>query len=190
MQISWPFPILKGSTDSHLDCPKAAFGQHDSVTIHLHRDISKPRNRGDSTVLIFGLHAEEGQPRNLPAGPSQQVGAGSLEVIEEAVEGVVMRVAKYHTSAGPGWLAVKGPLLLLAGLQLPARSLLALHLIVNVKAAASLWTLVRQPEDFPSSVEPSWRRHRKDRGGLTRRFCRQLKISYQTVTNCSECLLS
>lgn len=108
------------------------------MTIHLHCDISKPRNRGDPTVLIFGLNAEEGQPHHLPAGPSQQIGAGSLEVIEEAIEGVVMRVPKYHTSAAAGRLTVKGPFLLLAGLQLPARSLLALHLVVNVKAAASL----------------------------------------------------
>lgn len=108
------------------------------MTIHLHCHISQPRNRGDPTVLIFGLHAEEGQPRHLPAGPSQQVRAGSLEVIKEAIEGVVMRVAEYHTSTGAGRLAVEGPLLLLTGLQLPARSLLALHLVVNVKAAASL----------------------------------------------------
>lgn len=108
------------------------------MTVHLHCDISKPGNRGDPTVLIFGLYAEKRQPCHLPAGPRQQVGAGSLEVIEEAIEGVVMRVAKYHTSAGAGRLAVKSPFLLLAGLQLPTRSLLALHLIVNVKAAASL----------------------------------------------------
>lgn len=59
-------------------------------------------------------------------------------MIEEAVEGVVMGVAKYHASASAGRLAVKSPFLLLAGLQLTAWSLLAVHLIVNVKAAASL----------------------------------------------------
>lgn len=108
------------------------------MTVNLHSDISKPRNGGDTAVLIFGFHAEEGQPRNLPAGPGQQVGAGSLEVVEQAVEGVVMRVAKHHTSAGAGRLAIEGPFLLLAGLQLPAWSLLAVHFIVKVKAAASL----------------------------------------------------
>ncbi len=108
------------------------------MTIHFHCDVSKPGNRGDTTVFIFGLHAKERQPGNLPTGPSQQVGAGSLEVVEEAVEGVVMRVTKDNTSAGAGWLAVKGSFLLLAGLQLPTRSLLTLHVIVNVKAAASL----------------------------------------------------
>ncbi|TNN47364.1 hypothetical protein EYF80_042452 [Liparis tanakae] len=49
-----------------------ALGARDSVTVHLNCDISKPRNRGDPTVLIFGLDAEERQPRHLPAGPSQQ----------------------------------------------------------------------------------------------------------------------
>lgn len=59
-------------------------------------------------------------------------------MIEEAIEGVVMRVAKDHTSAGAGWLAVEGAFLLLTGLQLPTWNLLALHLIVNVKAATTL----------------------------------------------------
>lgn len=59
-------------------------------------------------------------------------------MIKEAVEGVVMWVPEYHAGAGASGLAVKGPFLLLAGFQLPAWSLLALHLIVNVETAASL----------------------------------------------------
>lgn len=59
-------------------------------------------------------------------------------MIEEAVEGVVMRVAEDHAGASPGRLAVKSSFLLLASLQLPTWSLLALHLVVEVKAAASL----------------------------------------------------
>lgn len=108
------------------------------MTVHLHRDISKPRDIGHAAVLIFCLHAEEWQPCDLPAGSGQQVGAGSLEVIEEAVEGVVMWVAKHHASAGSCGLAIKGSFLLLTGLQLPTWSLLTLNLIVNVEAAASL----------------------------------------------------
>lgn len=73
-------------------------------------------------------------------------------MVEEAVEGVVMRVSKHHTGAGAGGLAVKGPFLLLAGLQLTTRRLLTLNIIVNIKAAASLGALLGQPEDFPSSV--------------------------------------
>lgn len=83
-------------------------------------------------------------------------------MVEQAVEGVVMRVAKHHTSAGAGRLAIEGPFLLLAGLQLPAWSLLAVHFIVNVKAAASLRTLVRQPKDFATSVKTPWRGCEKD----------------------------
>lgn len=129
---------LNGSTEYHLDCSKTSFRYHDSVAVHLHCDVSEPRHRRHAAVLIFGLHAKEGQPRNLPAGPSQQVGAGSLEVIEEAVEGVVMWVPEYHTGAGASGLAVESPVLLLAGFQLPAWSLLALDLIVNVETAAPL----------------------------------------------------
>lgn len=146
-------PNINGSTEYHLDCSKTSFRYHDSVAIHLHRDVSEPRHRSHAAVLIFGLHAKEGQPRNLPAGPGQQVGAGSLEVIEKAIEGVVMWVPEYHTGAGTSGLAVKSPFLLLAGFQLPARSLLALHPIVNVETAASLWTAVWQPEDFSTSIK-------------------------------------
>lgn len=126
------------SIDSHLDCSKTSFWQRNSVTIHLHCDVSKPGNRGSSTVLVFGLHTEEGQPCYLPAGPSQQVGAGPLEVIEEAIEGVIVGVSEYHTSAGASGLAVKGSFQLLTGFKLPTRSLLTLHLIIDVEAATPL----------------------------------------------------
>lgn len=89
------------------------------MTIHLHRDVSQPGDSSNPAVLVLSLHAEEGQPGHLPTGPSQQVGAGALEVIEEAVEGVVMGVPKDHTSAGASGLAIKGPFLLLAVLKLP-----------------------------------------------------------------------
>lgn len=76
-------------------------------------------------------------------------------MIEKAVEGVIVGVSKHYTGAGPGGLAVKGPILLLAVLKLPTGSLKALHLIIYIEASAPLGALVRQPEDFPSSVVPS-----------------------------------
>lgn len=108
------------------------------MTVHLHCDVSKPGNGGSSTVLVFGLHTKEGQSHHFPAGPSQQVGAGALEVIEEAVEGVVMRIPEYHAGAGTCGLAVKGSFHLLAGFKLATRSLLTLHHVIDVEAAAPL----------------------------------------------------
>jgi len=90
------------------------------MPIYLHRHISEPRHRDHATVFILGLHAEVGQTRHLPAWPCQQVGAGSLEVVEEAVESVVVWIAEDHAGAGADGLAVKRTLLLLACLQLAA----------------------------------------------------------------------
>lgn len=59
-------------------------------------------------------------------------------MIEEAIEGVVMGVPEYHAGAGASGLAVEGPFLLLAGLELTAWSLKTLHLVVSVEATASL----------------------------------------------------
>lgn len=123
------------------------------MSVHLHCDISEPRDGGHPAVLVLSLHAEEGQPRQLPAGASQEVGAGSLEVIEEPIKGVVMGVSEHHTSAGSGGLAVKGSFLLLTGLQRPTWSLLALQLVFKVEAATSLGALLRQPEDFSTTVK-------------------------------------
>lgn len=125
------------------------------MSVHLHRDISEPRDGGHPTILVLSLHTEEGQPRQLPAGASQEIGAGSLEVIEEPIKGVVVGVSEHHTSAGSGGLAVKGSFLLLTGLRLPTWSLLALHLVFNVEAAAPLGALVRQPEDLSTTVKTS-----------------------------------
>uniref|UniRef100_A0A3P8YS05 Uncharacterized protein n=1 Tax=Esox lucius TaxID=8010 RepID=A0A3P8YS05_ESOLU len=111
----------------HLYGALAAFRQGDTVTVHLHH----------AAVLVLGLHAEEGQAGHLPAGSGQQIGAGALEVVEKAIEGVVVRVAKDHTGAGARGLAVKGTLLLLTRFQLAARRLLAEHFIVYVHAPAS-----------------------------------------------------
>ena len=102
------------------------------MPVHLHCHISEPRDRGHATVFILGLHAEVRQPYHLPAWPRQQVGTGSLEVIEEAIEGVVVWVTEDHAGAGADGLAVEGPLLLLTGLQLAAGCLLTLNFVVHV----------------------------------------------------------
>lgn len=59
-------------------------------------------------------------------------------MVEEAIEGVVMRVPEHHASAGASGLAVKSPFLLFASFQLATRCLLTLHLVVNIETAASL----------------------------------------------------
>lgn len=123
------------------------------MTVDLHGYISQPGDGRNATVLVFGLHAEEGQPRRFPARPSQQVGTGPLKVVEQTVEGVVVRVAEHYAGTGACGLAEEGSLLLLAGLQLATLSVLAEHLVVHVQAATSLRAAVRQPEDLPSSVK-------------------------------------
>lgn len=149
--------IIVWLANSHLNCSKTAFWQRDSMTVNFHCHVSEPGNWGHPTVLIFSLDAEEWKPCQLPARPSQQVRTRPLEMIEKAVEGVVMRVTKHHTGAGASWLAVKGPFLLLAGFQLPTWSFLAMDLVVNVQAATSLQAEVGQPEVFTPSVISTWK---------------------------------
>ena len=102
------------------------------MAVHLHSDVPQPGYGGHAAVLVLCLHAEEGQAGHLPAWPRKQIGAGALEVVEEAVKGMVVWVTENHAGAGARGLAVEGTLLLLACLQLAAWRLLAEHLIVQV----------------------------------------------------------
>lgn len=86
------------------------------MAINIYCDISKPRNHGRAPVLILGLYTEVGQSWVLPAGSGQQVGASALEVVQEAIKGVVVGVSEYHASASARGLAVVGTLQLLARL--------------------------------------------------------------------------
>uniref|UniRef100_A0A8C4XNK1 Uncharacterized protein n=1 Tax=Falco tinnunculus TaxID=100819 RepID=A0A8C4XNK1_FALTI len=54
---------------------------------------------GAASVFILGLHVEVGQLGVWPALPGKEVGAGTLEVKEEAIEGVVMWISKHHAGA-------------------------------------------------------------------------------------------
>uniref|UniRef100_A0A8C8ABY4 Uncharacterized protein n=1 Tax=Otus sunia TaxID=257818 RepID=A0A8C8ABY4_9STRI len=54
---------------------------------------------GAASVLVLGLHVEVGQLGAWPALPGEEVGAGTLEVKEEAVEGVVMWISEHHAGA-------------------------------------------------------------------------------------------
>uniref|UniRef100_A0A8C3EPW3 Uncharacterized protein n=1 Tax=Corvus moneduloides TaxID=1196302 RepID=A0A8C3EPW3_CORMO len=69
------------------------------VRVDLHKNIPQPGDGGAASVLILGLHVEVGQLGAWPALPGEEVGAGTLEVKEEAVEGVVMWISEHHAGA-------------------------------------------------------------------------------------------
>lgn len=148
----------------YLNCSKAAFWQIYPMAVNVYSDISKPGHCGRAPILILGLHTKVGQPRGLPARPGQQVGAGPLEVVEEAVKCVVVGVSEHHAGAGACGLTVVGALQLFAGLQLSAWSLLAEDLVIHIQTAAPLGALVRQPEHLPPPVKSTWTRQRSDVG--------------------------
>uniref|UniRef100_A0A8D2PKD6 Uncharacterized protein n=1 Tax=Zosterops lateralis melanops TaxID=1220523 RepID=A0A8D2PKD6_ZOSLA len=94
---------------SYLCLPKAALGENNLVRVDLHKNIPQPGDGGAASVLILGLHVEVGQLGAWPALPGEEVGAGTLEVKEEAVEGVVMWISEHHAVQPRGALLVLGP---------------------------------------------------------------------------------
>lgn len=107
-------------------------------------------------MLIFGLHTKEGEAGSLQALSGQQVGTGALEVEEEAIKSVVVRLPKHHARAGLHRTAVKELALGFAHLVGATRGLLAVDLIVEIQAAALDGAVQVIPKHLPSPKELSW----------------------------------
>jgi hypothetical protein len=107
-------------------------------------------------VLILGLHAEEGEAGSLQTLSGQQVGTRALEVEEEAIESVVVRLSKHHTRAGLHRAAVEESAFGLTHLIGAAGSLLAVDLIVEIQTAALDGAVQVIPKHLPSPEELSW----------------------------------
>uniref|UniRef100_A0A669Q500 Uncharacterized protein n=1 Tax=Phasianus colchicus TaxID=9054 RepID=A0A669Q500_PHACC len=84
---------------SYLGFPKAALWEDNLMRVDLHKNVPQPGDGGAASVLILGLHVEVGQLGAWPALPGEEVGAGTLEVKEEAIEGVVVRISEHHAGA-------------------------------------------------------------------------------------------
>lgn len=67
--------------------------------VNLNRDILQPGDGRSSSVFVLGFHTKERQVGSWPALPSKKIGARSLEVEEESVKSVVMRVSEHHARA-------------------------------------------------------------------------------------------
>uniref|UniRef100_A0A803Y6D8 Uncharacterized protein n=1 Tax=Meleagris gallopavo TaxID=9103 RepID=A0A803Y6D8_MELGA len=67
-----------------------ALREDNLMRVDLHKNVPQPGDGGAASVLILGLHVEVGQLGAWPALPGEEVGAGTLEVKEEAIEGVVV----------------------------------------------------------------------------------------------------
>uniref|UniRef100_A0A8C0F109 Uncharacterized protein n=1 Tax=Bubo bubo TaxID=30461 RepID=A0A8C0F109_BUBBB len=104
---------------------------------------------GAASVLVLGLHVEVGQLGAWPALPGEEVGAGTLEVKEEAVEGVVMWISEHHAGAALHRHALEELGLQLACFKGATSHLLAEDLVVEVQAAALGGAVGVVPEDLP-----------------------------------------
>lgn len=107
-------------------------------------------------MFILGLHAEEGEAGSLQALPCQQVGTGPLEVEEEPIECVVVRLPKHHACTGLHRAAVEEFAFGLAQLVGAAGGLLAVDLVVEIQTAALDGAVQVIPEHLPSPKELSW----------------------------------
>lgn len=121
---------------SYLGFPKAALWEDNLVRVDLHKNVPQPGDGGAASVLILGLHVEVGQLGAWPALPGEEVGAGTLEVKEEAIEGVVVWISEHHAGAALHRHALEELDLRLACFERAASHLLAEDLIVEVQAAA------------------------------------------------------
>lgn len=109
-------------------------------------------------MLILGLHAKEGEAGSLQTLSGQQVGAGALEVEEEAIESVVVRLPEHHACAGLHGAAVEELAFGFAHFVGAAGGLLTVDLIVEIQAATLDGTVQVIPEYLPSPKELSWGR--------------------------------
>jgi len=121
------------------------------VRVDLHKNIPQPGDGGAASVLVLGLHVEVGQMGTWPALSGEEVGAGTLEVKEEAVEGVVMWISEHHAGAALHRDALEELGLRLARFKGAASHLLAEDLVVEVQAAALSGAVGVVPEDLPST---------------------------------------
>uniref|UniRef100_A0A8C0ZAW4 Uncharacterized protein n=1 Tax=Cyanistes caeruleus TaxID=156563 RepID=A0A8C0ZAW4_CYACU len=119
------------------------------VRVDLHKNIPQPGDGGAASVLILGLHVEVGQLGAWPALPGEEVGAGTLEVKEEAVEGVVMWISEHHAGAALHRHALEEFGLRLTRLEGATSHVLAEDLIVEVQAAALGGAVGVVPKDLP-----------------------------------------
>lgn len=109
-------------------------------------------------MLVFGLHTEEGEAGSLQTLSGQQVGTGALEVEEEAIKGVVVRLPKYHARAGLHSAAVEEFAFGFTHFIGATGGLLAIDLIVEIQTAAFDGTVQVIPKYLPSPKELSWGR--------------------------------
>jgi len=131
---TWQVPAVQCS--SYLGFAKAALWEDNLVRVDLHKNVPQPGDGGAASVLILGLHVEVGQLGAWPALPGEEVGAGTLEVKEEAIEGVVVWISEHHAGAALHRHALEELDLRLACFERAASHLLAEDLIVEVQAAA------------------------------------------------------
>uniref|UniRef100_A0A8C4KHU8 Uncharacterized protein n=1 Tax=Dromaius novaehollandiae TaxID=8790 RepID=A0A8C4KHU8_DRONO len=107
-----------------------------------------PGDGGAASVLVLGLHVEVGQLGPWPALPGEEVGAGTLEVKEEAVERVVVGISKHHAGAALHGHALEELDLRLTRFKGATSHLLAEDLVVEVQAAALGGAVCVVPEDL------------------------------------------
>lgn len=107
-------------------------------------------------MLVLGLHAEEGEAGSLQTLSGQQVGTGALEVEEEAIKRVVVRLSKHHARAGLHRATVEEFAFGLAHLIGAAEGLLAVDLIVEIQTAALDGAVQVIPEHLSSPKELPW----------------------------------
>lgn len=155
--------IKERSPEPHHNFSKAAFGNDNLVGVNLNRDVLQPGNCRSASVFILGFHAKERQVGSRPALPSQEVGARPLEVEEEAIKSVVVRVSKHHTSAALHRHTHVELLPGLADFVGAAGHLLAEDLVVEVQAATLGGAVGVFPEYLTLAEKLAWKGKKSSR---------------------------